>query len=56
MESLIVYPKNKRQLSIFKSLCKEMSIPFDIIKDVENSVFATKDVSLVIKEHPKKNI
>jgi sporulation protein YlmC with PRC-barrel domain len=56
MESLIVYPKNKKQLSIFKYLCEEMDIPFDIIKDVKNSVVTTEDAPHVIKEHPKKNI
>lgn len=37
MEAIILRPKTKRQLSIFKSIAMEMGIPFEIINDNENS-------------------
>ncbi len=36
MEAIILRPKTKRQLSIFKSIAMEMGIPFEIINDNEN--------------------
>lgn len=36
MEAIILRPKTKRQLSIFKSIAMEMGIPFEIINNNEN--------------------
>lgn len=37
MEAIILRPKTKRQLSIFKNIAMEMGIPFEIINDNENT-------------------
>ena len=36
MEAIILRPKTKRQLSIFKNIAMEMGIPFEIINNNEN--------------------
>ena len=36
MEVIILRPKTKRQLSIFKNIAMEMGIPFEIINNNEN--------------------
>lgn len=37
MAAIILRPKTKRQLSIFKNIAMEMGIPFEIINDNENT-------------------
>ena len=48
MENILIYPKNKKQESLLKSLLEEMKVRFDVVKE--------KDVNLVSEEEFYKKI
>lgn len=52
MESIILHPQNKEQLSVFKKLFKTMDVPFETKKEEEIIVgYTAKGIPLTVSEY-----
>ena len=49
METIIIHPKDKEQLSAFKNFFKTMNVPFEIKKKKEESPYDSEFVSEILQ-------
>lgn len=56
MESITVYPKNKKQKSLLKSLLEEMKIRFEVEKEEETLIYNREFVEQIRKSEKQKSV
>jgi metal-dependent hydrolase (beta-lactamase superfamily II) len=56
MEAIILHPKNKNQLSLFKNLAKEMGLSFETKEEADIIVGYTPDGNAFTVSEYKKNM